>query len=304
MLRHRVPSALVLAALFLLVLWGDERLASFVLPEPWRWITLGGPSFFPGALLLLAAFALSILGARELAAILQGKGITASRRITSFAACVGLTVSCLIPRDLHATDGQAFSGVAVVATAAVLVLTGAILFYARGRNTQGVIAAVGGTLLAFVYLGLMFGFYLGIRRDHSAWMIFWVVATVKSCDIGAYFTGRSLGRHKLIPWLSPGKTWEGLAGGVALSALASVGWLLLLRSAGVVGFPGYLPALLAGVIFGLVGQAGDLLESLFKRDAGFKDAGGTLPGFGGILDVLDSPLLVAPVAYWWVVAWM
>lgn len=301
MLKHRVSSAMVLLAGLLLALWADERLAGVEVGEGWRWLTLGGPSFFPGAILLPVCFVLSILAGRELAAILKSKGIAASKRISAISAGAGLIVSCINPRDLEIEGGGAISGVAVVGTAAVLVMANAILFYSRGRTTQGVVAAVGGALLAFVYLGLMFGFYLAIRRHESVWVLLWIVATAKCCDIGAYFSGRAFGRHKLIPWLSPGKTWEGLAGGLVASAIASVAGLLLLDSAGVAVWPGWLAAGAAGVLFGGVGQAGDLLESLFKRDAGMKDASATVPGFGGVLDVLDSPLLVAPVAYWWVV---
>jgi len=193
--------------------------------------------------------------------------------------------------------------VAVVSTAASVVLVSALLFYARNRTFEGSVALAGGTLLSFVYLGLMFGFFLAIRREHSAWSLLWIFAVTKACDIGAYFTGKSIGRHKLIPWLSPGKTWEGLAGGVVLAVLAAAGGAALLRRFDGAG-PTASAACVAGVMFALFGQAGDLMESLFKRDAGKKDASAVLPGFGGILDVMDSPLLVAPVAYWWVEAAM
>jgi phosphatidate cytidylyltransferase len=162
----------------------------------------------------------------------------------------------------------------------------------------GVVASAGGTLLAFVYLGLMSGFLLAIRREHSVWVLAWVILTTKACDIGAYFAGRSLGRHKLISWLSPGKTWEGLAGGLVASAVIGAAGLALVRRVEP-GLPPWWTGFIAGALFGLTGQFGDLIESLFKRDAGIKDASSVLPGFGGVLDVLDSPLMVAPVAYWW-----
>jgi phosphatidate cytidylyltransferase len=122
-----------------------------------------------------------------------------------------------------------------------------------------------------------------------------VLLVVKATDIGAFFGGRAIGRHKLIPWLSPGKTWEGLICGVLFSAL--VGALL----ARYIGLPDFRLTWWKGLIFGAVlggiGQAGDLLESLMKRDAEVKDSGALVPGFGGILDIIDSPLLAAPFAY-------
>jgi phosphatidate cytidylyltransferase len=118
---------------------------------------------------------------------------------------------------------------------------------------------------------------------------------VKSTDIGAYFGGRALGRHKLIPWLSPGKTWEGLVCGVLTAGLVGA---LLARWIHLPTFP--LPwwkGFVFGMVIGGIGQLGDLLESLMKRDAEVKDSGKLIPGFGGVLDVIDSPLLAAPFAY-------
>ncbi|MFW5681789.1 MAG: phosphatidate cytidylyltransferase, partial [Phycisphaeraceae bacterium] len=171
-------------------------------------------------------------------------------------------------------------------------------------------------LLALIYLGTLPGFLLAIRRWHSAWVVVGIVLVIKASDIGAYFVGRAIGRHKLIPWLSPGKTWEGLAGGVAMSALVAVGLVALSNELGVSGryvydenltsrrfaaldYPLWLAAI-AGGLLALAGVLGDLTASLFKRDAGLKDSGKSIPGFGGVLDVIDSLVLAAPVAYWMV----
>jgi phosphatidate cytidylyltransferase len=119
------------------------------------------------------------------------------------------------------------------------------------------------------------------------------LAAAKFTDIGAYFTGSFIGKHKMIPWLSPGKSWEGLVGGLATAAGISVllAWLLL---------EGDQPPLrmwaIFGPVVGLAGQFGDLCESLLKRAAGAKDSGALVPEFGGVLDMLDSVLLSAPVA--------
>lgn len=280
--------------LLLAAIWLDEWVDVFPLGEFGRSLFLDRQTPPPGTILFLVAVLLSVVASRELAAIMRDKGIQASKRIVTTAAVTGLLVSCLVPVGLPGAVAAQ-----VVSTAAVAVLLLSLAFYSRHRSVQGAVAAAGGTLLAFVYLGLMFGFLLAIRREHPAWVLLWVLLTTKACDIGAYFTGVAIGRHKLILWLSPGKTWEGLCGGVLLAAV--VGWLgLWALQAGGVRIAGPLWAgAVAGALFGLVGQTGDLIASLFKRDAGIKDSGSVLPGFGGVLDVIDSPLLVAPLAYWW-----
>jgi len=247
----------------------------------------------PGLVVLVAMLALAVLGGRELSRILIQNGIEASRRVLVTASVLGLLVCGLAPESWSGPRGGA-----LVASAAVLSLLISLVFHSRHRTVEGAVASAGGTLLAFVYLGMMFGFLLVLRREHSAWVLLWVLATTKSCDIGAYFTGRAIGRRKLIPWLSPGKTWEGLWGGMVFASGVGAFGFWLLDWTGV-GAPGTLLAgALIGGVLALVGQAGDLIASLFKRDAGLKDSGRSLPGFGGVLDVLDSVLLAAPAAYW------
>jgi len=168
--------------------------------------------------------------------------------------------------------------------------------------------SIGAVLFAFVYLGLTFGFLLRIRLEHSAWVLVWVLATVKSCDIFAYFTGKAIGKRKLILWLSPGKTWEGLIGGVIGSAAVGGAGLALLTTQGIFNAGGSptqsaIAGAVSGACIGLAGQLGDLMASMMKRDAGIKDSSSLLPGFGGILDVIDSPILAAPLAYWTLSIW-
>jgi phosphatidate cytidylyltransferase len=117
----------------------------------------------------------------------------------------------------------------------------------------------------------------------------------KCCDIGAYFTGRWLGRHPLAPVLSPKKTWEGAIGGLAAAVLAAIG----INSAGPVIPGGVLSTVGFGLALGSAGILGDLAESLIKRDCRRKDASQVVPGFGGVLDVIDAILFAAPVAYGW-----
>jgi phosphatidate cytidylyltransferase len=145
-----------------------------------------------------------------------------------------------------------------------------------------------------------------VEPDNSAKLDDWglvalvsLIAVVKAGDIGAYTVGRLIGRHKMTPLLSPGKTWEGAAGAVIFAALAA--WLLLLlwasqKPSGAVS-TNPLPWLGYGLLVGMVGLLGDLAESLLKRDLGRKDSSSWMPGFGGVLDLLDSILFAAPTAY-------
>lgn len=293
MLKHRLTYGPLLVLLVVAVFWLDGVVDDLAMPEAMRWWAADRTTFPRGFVLFLAAVAVTPLATYELAKILRANGVRASKRVTWASAMAGLVVSCTVPKW-----AVGMPSVALVATAAAGVMLFALAYYSRGRTVEGVVAATGGALLAFVYLGLMFGFILAMRRAHSEWLVLGVLAVTKSCDIGAYFAGRSFGRRKLIPWLSPGKTWEGLAGGVAAAtALGALG-AVWLRSIPAEPALAWWQGASLGAALAIAGQAGDLVESLLKRDAGLKDASATLPGFGGALDVLDSPLLAAPVAYW------
>jgi phosphatidate cytidylyltransferase len=171
------------------------------------------------------------------------------------------------------------------------------VFLAQGLRgeSQGATFNISATLLGVLYLGVLGGFLMLFRFAvvHS-WNVFVFLTIVKWTDIGAYFAGRTMGRHKLICWLSPGKTWEGSLGGLALSTLVAVVFGLFHEPLG------WLPVL-ESVVFAIpvafIGQLGDLAKSLLKRDAGVKDSSSVIPGFGGVLDVIDSPLMAAPFAY-------
>ena len=260
------------------VFWLDEWVSSRSL----------GERQLPAAAVLLPAMCIALgFASWELARILREKGVLSSDRMSVAATVIGILATT--------ASGQ---GGAVVSTAAAGVMLMALLVFARHRSFEGIVAGGGGVLLAFTYLGVLGGFWILLRLDHSAWVCLWVVLVTKSCDIGAYFTGRAIGKRKLAPWLSPGKTQEGLVGGVATAAGVSALGLLLLRNAGVAPDLSIAGAAATGAAVGLLGQTGDLVASMFKRDAGRKDASRSLPGFGGWLDVLDSPLLVGVIAFW------
>lgn len=168
-----------------------------------------------------------------------------------------------------------------------------LLFFAQSFRfgAEGTIRNVGGNFFSIIYLGLLCSFIVGIRVLYGPWVFLSFALTVKSSDIGAYTIGRLLGKHKMTPTISPGKTWEGLAGGIVFAGAVSFGFA---------HFSGIMPGLLGicfGAVFGILGQLGDLVESMIKRDAALKDSSSSIPGFGGLLDVLDSPLATAPAAF-------
>jgi len=298
-LKQRLIVGAALIAALVFALWADQKLDGMPTPEGLRGLL--GATLPPGLAMLAIGLVVVPIAAREMGRMFKAGGVQASRRWMAIAAIAGLLVSIAVPLNLSATHA-----VALVAAVGTCVLVGSLVWHIRDKNLHGATAAVGAAMFAFVYLGLMFGFLLALRREHPAWVVAGVVLVTKSCDTGAYFTGKAIGRHKLIPWLSPGKTWEGLFGGIVTAALVAVlGVWLYHRSYGDRGV-GAMPwpyAALVGALFAVSGQAGDLLESVFKRDAGVKDSGSTLPGMGGVLDVLDSLMLTAPVAFWLLTRW-
>lgn len=167
------------------------------------------------------------------------------------------------------------------------------LFLAQALKfgTEGTIRNVSASVFSIIYLGLFCMFIVGIRVFWGPWVLLFFVFTIKSSDTGAYAFGRLFGKHKLCPRISPGKTWEGLAGAAVVAAGVS---FVFSHYCGIMSG---LWAVAFGAVFGVLGQLGDLVESMIKRDAALKDSSSRIPGFGGLLDVIDSPLATAPIAY-------
>jgi len=285
-LRYRLLFGPVLIAGIILITWLDQFLEE--------------RTGVPATVFVPCGLAIGVLASTELSEILKKCGIGVSRRAIGTAVVAGFLASGLTP--LEGADVLGFGGIGIVCTVGAVVLLGSLVFYSRKRTTDGVAAAAGATLLAFVYLGLMAGFLIVLRREHTAWLVLGIIMVTKSYDIGAYFTGRAFGKRKLIQWLSPGKTWEGLIGGLVLSSVVGAAAVWAVNAAGASVVSGFelrvWQGAAIGFTFGLVGQCGDLFASLLKRDAGIKDSSRRLPGFGGVLDVIDSPIVVAPVAWW------
>jgi len=164
-------------------------------------------------------------------------------------------------------------------------------------NTAGILA-ISTTLFGLMYVSWLLNFvqkiYFFPNVDGKYFLLYFVLIT-KFSDMGAYIVGSLIGKHKMIPRISPGKTWEGFGGAIALSTLASVVFVHFLGAR----MPGMntLHAVVLGVVLSVCAVVGDLIESLFKREAGVKDSGRFFPGIGGILDLLDSLLFNAPIMY-------
>lgn len=181
----------------------------------------------------------------------------------------------------------------------------------RYKASGDSVTKIAHAILVVAYLGLLTSFFVKLRwltpdADHPhvpALYLALAVFVPKCADIGAFFVGRFFGRHKFTPILSPKKTWEGFAGSFGGSTFAAcfLHGFGLLCGVGPAFRYGWPEAVAFGVVVGFVGVLGDLAESLIKRDGQIKDASQTVPGFGGLLDVFDSVMFAAPVAYLWFV---
>lgn len=167
------------------------------------------------------------------------------------------------------------------------------------NNPNGLLA-ISVTLFGLMYVPWLLNFvqkityFPGLGGDGKFYLLYFIVVT-KFSDVGAYVTGSLIGRHKMIPRISPGKTWEGFAGAIVISTGASVLFAHLAGSH--LKGMNLVHALILGVLLSTAAVLGDLIESLFKREAGVKDSGQLFPGIGGILDLLDSLLFNAPLMY-------
>lgn len=164
-------------------------------------------------------------------------------------------------------------------------------------NANG-ISAISTTLFGLMYVPWLLNFFQKIYFfpgvDGKYFLLYFVLLT-KFSDMGAYAVGSLIGKHKMIPRISPGKTWEGFFGAILVSTGASVAFVYFFGTH-MFGM-NYFHAIVLGIILSIAAVIGDLIESLFKREAGAKDSGHLFPGIGGILDLLDSLLFNAPIMY-------
>jgi CDP-diglyceride synthetase len=183
------------------------------------------------------------------------------------------------------------------------------LFALRKRDVPNISARLLNNLGVLLYLVLPIAVILWLRRvpETGAWLLYFLLAASRLGDVGAYLIGSAIGRHKLIPWLSPGKSVEGALAGLAFSALGGVLiWLWGNWATGGALRPvlaEWWAAALLGAFLGIAAQAGDLVESAFKRAAGVKDSGRLVPTFGGVMDIMDNFMLTGPLLLILLVLW-
>ena len=171
-----------------------------------------------------------------------------------------------------------------------MLITLALLFYRQHGNwpllVRVVLLAIGLDLLWICAHGLVY-----LHLNYGGDMLLFVLSLVWVADIGAYFSGRAFGRHKLAPAISPGKTWEGLVGGLLTNWL----WMVLVYQYSAGWGLSLVQFVVVGSVASLASVSGDLFVSVMKREAGVKDSGKLLPGHGGMLDRIDSVIAATPV---------
>jgi phosphatidate cytidylyltransferase len=192
------------------------------------------------------------------------------------------------------------SGLAPLLLTSAIVLS--LIWLLRRPQKENAFAGWTWTIAGILYIGWLLGYLVALRdldrnRTWQSW-VFLALLTTFASDTAAFFIGRALGRHKLAPHISPGKTWEGAIAGVFGAIIVSLFFVL--------PTPLKLPlswwqAIILGLLVSIFGQLGDLVESLFKRNMGAKDSGRLLPGHGGLLDRIDSVIFAGIMVYYYVI---
>lgn len=250
------------------------------------------------AAIALMAITAALLAQWEFYALQQAKGLKVFAKGGTFCGLVVLTAAALPAFGLQ-TDPTLAAAVESLAVLCVIIATASRQVFEKNQDSP--VATVALTIFGFLYVPFLFSyllkimFHLPARLSDGIWLAVYLVAVTKITDIGAYVIGSLCGRHKLIPRISPGKSWEGLAGGLVCATAASVG-LAQVIPVTTPAFHGAHPWIL-GLSIALLGVVGDLAESVIKRDARSKDSGGLIPGIGGLLDLIDSILFTAPFFY-------
>lgn len=288
MLGWRLLISAILIPAFAAAFWFDHQL---------------GPA---ATLLLSICLLLGTRAAYEMCDLLRARSLIVNPVFVGLCSAAVIASAWFNVFQTQSPDetGLSFAAIgptALAYTACVLLvlLKGAIEYREPGKTIE----TLGSELLIISYVGLLLAVTAQLRwvagADAGYLVLGSLLVAAKSGDIGAYTLGRLFGKRKMAPHLSPGKTWMGFWGALLFAGAGAYLWLKFATPQFGMGWtaPAWYWAVLYGVVIGLVGLIGDLCESLIKRDVGRKDASALLPGFGGILDLLDSLLYAGPVAY-------
>ena len=262
------------------------------------WSLFAGNRDVADWVLLVLLVAMSAFGLREFFAM------AASAKLSSFPRLGVVGGSLLTGLIFLSLSGLA--GLPFAQSELELMILGVIAFVALvlrflSKSTESGMTAIGTTLLGVIYVPFLLNFiakifFLGDGEGaQGAWLVFFLAIVTKFSDAGGYMTGSLIGKHKMIPRVSPGKTWEGFGGAIVIAT--SLGLVLVYFAGDRLESLKWIHAVVLGILLSGLAVVGDLVESLFKREAGVKDSGRLFPGIGGMLDLLDSLLFNAPVLY-------
>ena len=239
--------------------------------------------FSPQWLYFIGLEAVILVSLNEFFRLVEQKGIPVNRPI-------GLLFGALIPFNYFISAEPLFI--------LLLILSCFLVGFDKTSPTRSnVITMTAMTFFGVIYIGWLSSFFLDLHEipDSGPFWVFFVIFVVKMGDAGAYFIGRKWGRRKLLPHVSPGKSVEGALGSIVVTVLCSIGCNLVMPEIPLIHF------IILGILLSVLAQLGDLAESLIKRNLGAKDSG-TMPGLGGMLDVMDSLLFTVPFTYYYVVS--
>ena len=241
----------------------------------------------------LGLMAVCGLAMREVYALMERASLLASKKTGIASGLVFVAMTWLVSKYGFSDD---------VLWSLLLIILMVVFFRLFGyTDARQALRNALGTLFGFLYVAFFWSFFVRLYTmgdlAEPTRAAFYLLLAVKWGDAGAYFIGSRFGKHKLFPRISPKKSWEGLFGGILFSCLVGVGWCLCTKNTlGQYSFPLY-HALILGVLLPLIGTAGDLVESIFKRAVDIKDSGAIAHGMGGMLDMIDSLLFAAPFMY-------
>ncbi|WP_425616540.1 phosphatidate cytidylyltransferase [Anatilimnocola sp. NA78] len=302
MLRWRLLSSFIIIAVMLALVALDHREVGLGLPGVW---------------LLPVLLIVTVLGTEEVISLLRNQNHRPVEWVT-YVGSVGIALAGAekLLKDVWAQFGgtlePAWEGWPMLAVAGGVILAFGGEMARFRKAGEGAIVNAALALFAMIYVGGLMTFLAWQRLQFGTFAFLSIPIVVKFADTGAYTLGRLIGRHKMTPLLSPGKTWQGALGGVLTGCAAS--WLsftylqpalLSKEAAAAHASPPLIAILLYGLALTLAGMHGDLAESLLKRDMNRKDSSTWLPGLGGVLDIIDSVLIAAPVAYlFWHMGWV